>query len=89
MRKILSLVFKILLITIVVLWIGLIFVEAGRYKKDESMLVVLKEETLNYDDGHVYVYYGLGYKKIVYERLSINGKQFGHIFTTVREKVDK
>ncbi len=66
---------------------GLILTEYYRYQEDKPMLVVLKEETLNYEDGHVYVYYGLGYKAISYERTSLHGKEFGHIFIKVKEKI--
>ncbi len=76
-----------LLVTLVVAWIGLILVEYFRYQDNEPMLVVLKEETIPYPDGHVYVYYGLGYKSITYERTSIYGKEFGHIFIGVRDKI--
>lgn len=76
-----------LLVTLVVAWIGLILVEYFRYQDNEPMLVVLKEETFTYEDGHVYVYWGLGYKSITYERTSIYGKEFGHAFTKVREEV--
>ncbi len=80
--------FRAIIIGIVVGYISLIFVEYFRYQKDEPMLVVLKEETKNYDDGHVYIYYGLGYKSITYERKSLYGKQFGHIFIKVKESLD-
>ena len=69
MRKTLGIIFKVLLVTVVVVWIGLILVEYFRYQDNEPMLVVLKEETLAYEDGHVYVY----------------GKEFGHVFIPVRD----
>ena len=81
--------FKALLLILFVMYITLIFVEFDRYKKDLPMLLVLKDDTLTYDDGHVYVYYGLGYKSIIYERNSLHGKEFGHIFISVRESLDK
>lgn len=87
MKKTLGIIFKALLIALVVLWISLILTEYFRYQDNKPMLVVLKEETLNYDDGHVYVYWGLGYKAITYERTSLYGKEFGHIFINVREKL--
>lgn len=82
-----GILFKALLILVVVVWIGLILVEYFRYQDNEPMLVVLKEETIPYDDGHVYVYWGLGYKAITYERTSLYGKEFGHIFIQVREEL--
>jgi len=85
MKKTLGILLKSFLIMLVVAWIGLILVEYFRYQDNEPMLVVLKEETLSYDDGHVYVYWGLGYKAITYERTSLYGKEFGHIFISVRE----
>jgi len=86
-KKTIMILFKVLLVSVVVVWIGLIFVEYSRYQANEPLLVVLKEDTLTYDDGHVYVYWGLGYKAITYERTSLYGKEFGHIFTKVREKL--
>ena len=85
MRRTLGILFKVLLVLVVVVWIGLILTEYFRYQDNSPMLVVLKEETLAYEDGHVYVSWGLGYKTITYERTSIYGKQFGHIFVKVKE----
>lgn len=87
MKRTLGILFKVLLVSVVVIWIGLILVEYFRYQDNDPMLVVLKEETLSYDDGHVYVTWGLGYKTITYERTSIYGKEFGHIFIRVREEL--
>ncbi len=87
MRKTLGIIFKVFILTLVVMWIGLIIIEYIRYQNNEPMLIVLKEDTLTYDDGHVYVYWGLGYKSITYERNSLYGKEFGHIFINVREKL--
>ena len=78
---------KVIAVSLVVGWITLIVIEYFRYQNNEPMLVVLKSDTLSYDDGHVYVYYGLGYKSITYERNSLYGKEFGHIFIGVREKL--
>lgn len=89
MKKTLGIIFKALLVIIVFAWIGLILFEYTRYKKNEPMLIVLKEDTLSYSDGHVYVYYGLGYKSIIYERVSLSGKEFGHIFTKVRDRLPR
>ena len=79
--------FKILLVMVVVVWMGLILVEYFRYQDNEPMLVVLKEETKAYEDGNVYISWGLGYKTITYERTSIYGKEFGHIFISVRDEL--
>lgn len=87
MKKTLGIIFKVLIITLVLMWIALIIIEYIRYQDNEPMLVVLKEETLSYQDGHVYIYYGLGYKAITYERTSIYGKEFGHIFINVRDSL--
>ena len=87
MRKTLGIIFKALLVGLVISWMGLIMVESYRYKKDLPMLVVLNKDVKNYEDGNVTIYYGLGYKKIEYQRTSIYGKEFGHIFIRVRDKV--
>lgn len=62
-------------------------VEFVRFKNDDPMLFAIHEEQLAYDDGHVYIYYGLGYKEIIYERTSLYGKQFGHLFTKPKEEL--
>ena len=87
MKKTIGIIFKVLLITVVVLWIGLIVVEYFRYQNDQPMIILLNSDTLTYDDGRVYVNYGLGYKTITYSRSSITGKEFGHIFIGVRDSV--
>ncbi len=89
MKKTLGIMLKVLIVTLVIMWVGLIVIEYSRYQNNEPMLVVLKEDTLSYPDGHVYVYYGLGYKSITYERTSLYGKEFGHIFIKVRENLPK
>lgn len=89
MRRTLAILFKTMLVSAVVVWIGLILVEFFRYKDNEPMLVVIAEKTIPYDDGHVYVSWGLGYKSITYERNSIYGKEFGHLFIKVREELSE
>lgn len=87
MKKTLGIMFKVLLIALVVVWITLILFEYFRYQKNDPLLVVLKQDVIDYEDGHVYVYWGLGYKAITYERTSIYGKEFGSIFIKVREQL--
>ncbi len=87
MKKTLGIIFKVLLVTLVVMWMAIIIIEYFRYRDNEPMLLVLKSETKEYEDGHVYIYYGLGYKTITYERTSLYGKEFGHIFIKVRESL--
>ncbi len=89
MKKTLGIIIKIVLVGIVVAWISLIFTEYFRYKDNKPMLVVLKQDKKEYDDGSVTIYYGLGYKEIIYERTSLYGKEFGHIFIKVREELPK
>ena len=88
MKRTLGIIFKVFLVVLVGMWIALIITEYTRYQHNEPMLLVLNEETLTYPDGHVYVYWGLGYKSITYERTSLYGKEFGHIFINVRESSD-
>jgi len=85
MKKTLGILLKAFLIALVVAWIILILVEYFRYQDNKPMLVVFKEDVISYADGHVYVNWGLGYKTISYERTSLYGKEFGHIFISVRE----
>lgn len=87
MKKTLGILLKSALVLIVVFWMGLIIVEYFRYQDNKPMLVVLKEKEITYEDGTVYVYWGLGYKTITYDRISIYGKEFGHVFTKIREEL--
>jgi len=87
MRKTLGIIFKAMVVLIVLLWIGLILTEYFRYQENKPMLIVLKEKEMTYDDGKVYVTWGLGYKTITYERTSIYGREFGHIFIKIRESL--
>ena len=80
MKKNFKLLLKIFLVLLVIAYTSLLFVEYFRYRNDKPMMIVLKEKVKNYDDGNVHIYYGLGYKSIDYQRKSIYGKQFGHIF---------
>lgn len=84
-KKILEITYKTLLTIVLIVWLGLIYTEYRRFEKNESMLVVLKEENIKYDDGNVNVKYGLGYKEIIYNRESIQARAFGHIFLKVKE----
>lgn len=86
MKRTIGILLKAFLVLIVIGWISLIFVEYNRYQKNEPMIINLKSETLEYDDGHVYVNYGLGYKTITYERTSLYGREFGHLFIKVRNE---
>lgn len=88
MKSTIGFLVKSLLITVLVLWLGLIIIEFIRFKNDEPMLFpIVTSEPIKYDDGYVYVYYGFGYKEIIYERESIYGKQFGHLFIKVKEEL--
>ena len=87
MKKAVELTYRILLIVIFIVWISLIVIEYHRYQKDLPMLVVFKEEVKTYDDGYVKISVGLGYKSINYDRASIKGKEFGHLFIKERQEM--
>lgn len=87
MKKIIEIAYRTLLVLVVVIWIGLIVIEYNRYQKGLPMLVLIKEETKTYNDGYVVINYGLGYKTITYERANLKGREFGHLFIGVREKL--
>lgn len=89
MKKVVEILYRTLLIIVVLLWIGLIYVEYRRYQQDMPMIISLKEETKTYEDGYVIINYGLGYKSITYERANLKGKEFGHIFIRVKEEMPK
>jgi hypothetical protein len=89
MKRTLGILLKGLAIILIVSWVGLILIEHNRHSQGKPMLVVLNKKIIDYYDGHVYVYTGLGYKSIIYERTSLNGKEFGPIFISVRNKLPK
>ncbi len=88
-KKAIEITYRLLLAVIILLWVGLIIVEYTRYRDEKPMLVLLKEDKIFYDDGEVIVDYGLGYKSITYNRSNLKGREFGHIFISVREKLPK
>ena len=87
MKKVIEIAYRTLLVLVVVIWIGLIVTEYNRYQKGLPMLVLIKEETKTYNDGYVVINYGLGYKTITYERANLKGREFGHLFIGVRDKL--
>lgn len=87
MKRTVGIILKSIAVLLVVSWMTLILVEYSRYKDNKPMLIVLKEENITYDDGMVYVHWGLGYKTITYSRTSLYGKEFGHIFTKIRKQI--
>lgn len=89
MKKAVEIIYRVLLVIVILIWMGLIYVEYKRFNNDLPMIVLLKEETKTYDDGYVVINYGLGYKSITYERENLKGKEFGHIFIKVREEIPK
>ena len=89
MKKAVEIIYRALLILVVIFWMGLIIIEYNRYQKDLPMIISFKQETKTYDDGYVVINYGLGYKTITYERASLKGKEFGHIFIKVRNELPK
>ena len=89
MKKAVEIIYRVLLVIVIIIWMGLIYIEYKRFNNDLPMIVLLKEETKTYDDGYVVINYGLGYKSITYERANLKGKEFGHIFIKVREEMPK
>lgn len=89
MKKIIMIILKVLMVVLVLSWILLVVAESNRYKNDEPMIITLSEKIIDYTDGSVHVYYGLGYKKIIYQRTSLEGKEFGNIFIKVKEELPK
>ena len=89
MKKLIMTILKVVMVLLVISWIILIIAESNRYKNDEPMIITLNEEIREYSDGSVHIYYGLGYKKIIYERTSLEGKEFGSIFTKVKTELPK
>lgn len=85
-RKVIEILYRVLLVLVVVIWVGLIIVEYRNYQKGNDMIALLKEKVKTYDDGTVTIDYGLGYKSITYNRESIRGREFGHLLLRERTK---
>lgn len=84
MKKILSMIFKILIILAIIAWVAIIFVDYFKVTSTGEPIFCIKEDTKTYDDGTVYVCTGLGYKMYRYDRKSISAVEFGPFFIQER-----
>ena len=84
MKKIISIIFKVLVILAIIAWVGIIFVDYFKATSTGEPIFCIKEETKNYNDGSVYICTGLGYKMIRYDRKSISAVEFGPFFIQER-----
>ena len=85
MKKVIINVLKIIAILLVIVWIGIIFVDYFKARDGHDPMFCIKEEVKTYDDGTVYSCTGLGYKLFRYERKSISAVEFGPFFIQERQ----
>lgn len=78
-------ILKTLTILLVIVWIGIIFIDYFKFQGGVDPVFCIKEETKNYSDGTVYSCTGLGYKLFRYERKSISAIEFGPFFIQERQ----
>ena len=75
----------IILGIILLLYIGLIIVDAKRINKNDKPLLTLKTKEYNYADGKAYEYISLGYKYVKYEREWLNDKEMLFITSNLKD----
>lgn len=78
---------KIVILSIVIIWIFCFFIDYFRARQSKKPLFCITQNTKTYDDGTVYSCTGMGYKMYKYERASIPTKlEFGPFFIKERTK---
>ena len=74
-------IIKIVILSIVIIWIFCFFIDYFRARQSKKPLFCITQNTKTYDDGTVYSCTGMGYKMYKYERASIPTKlEFGPFF---------
>ncbi len=80
-------IIKIVILSIVIIWIFCFFIDYFRARQSKKPLFCITQNTKTYDDGTVYSCTGMGYKMYKYERASIPTKlEFGPFFIKERTK---
>lgn len=80
-------IIKIVILSIVIIWIFCFFIDYFRVRQSKKPLFCITQNTKTYDDGTVYSCTGMGYKMYKYERASIPTKlEFGPFFIKERTK---
>jgi hypothetical protein len=74
MKKILKLIFLIIILLITV-WLVLFLIDYNRYRYYKKPRIIISKIHYDYDDGYVNEYYSLGYKYIDYCRKEIKKKK--------------
>ena len=78
-------IIKIVILSIVIIWIFCFFIDYFRARQSKKPLFCITQNTKTYDDGTVYSC--TGYKMYKYERASIPTKlEFGPFFIKERTK---
>ena len=85
MKETLRTIFKIVLLVLVIVWVGLVVTDYLNTLHDKPLKFCIKESTKKYPDGKTYECVGLGYKMYKYERKSISATEFGPIFISERQ----
>ena len=86
-KKVSSLVQKVMntIIWVILLgWISICVTDFIRTQNLEKPMFCIKEETVQYNDGDVYICTGLGYKVFHYNRASFTGVEYGPFWSKDR-----
>ena len=80
-------IIKIVILSIVIIWIFCFFIDYFRARQSKKPLFCITQNTKTYDDGTVYSCTGMGYKMYKYERAIIPTKlEFVPFFIKERTK---
>ena len=87
-KHIVNLIFRVLVLVLVVVWIGIVFIDYFNTRNDKPLKFCLSEKTHKYADGKTYECVGLGYRMFKYDRKAITAKEFGPIFIKERQSYE-
>ena len=84
---IVSRIFNIILWLVLFCWMAVCVIDYFNVANENEPQFCIKKETIEYDDGNVYVCRGAGYVAYRYDRKSYTGYEFGPFWT--KEKSNK
>ena len=85
MKKVLTVIFKILILLAIVSWVIVVCYDFFQVKKEKNPKFCIYETVHKYDDGETYECVGLGYKVYKYRRYTLTATEFGPIFISERQ----
>ena len=79
-----SRIFNIILWLVLFCWMGVCIIDYFNVANENEPQFCIKRETIEYEDGNVYVCRGAGYVAYHYDRKSNTGYEFGPFWTKER-----